>query len=155
MLNSAMDIVERIHQLGFEAHLVGGCVRDMVMGVEPHDIDVATNCDLSILEKEWMCHEIGQSKSFGIITVRHNGFDFEVANWRVDGVSSDGRRPDSIEIAETLEEDVSRRDLTINAMAEDEWRDFVTRAANKLERDGVAFDAPKNSIFFGKNQIGS
>lgn len=119
MLNSAFDIIEEIHSMGFTAHIVGGAVRDLILGMEPHDIDICTNAPLEVLEEHWPSHDIGKSKTFGIITVEHNGFDFEVANFRTESTSSNGRHPDEVKIADTFEEDASRRDLTVNSLALD------------------------------------
>jgi len=110
-------LILTIERLGCTAYLVGGCVRDILLGLVPHDIDLVTSCSMDELEEYFTCHDIGQSKSFGIVCVEFEGFTFEVAQMRVDGESSDSRHPDEVMFTDDIELDLSRRDFTINAMA--------------------------------------
>lgn len=119
MLNSAFDLIEEIHSLGYTAHIVGGCVRDLFLGHEAHDVDITTNCPMDVLEQHWNIHEIGQSRGFGIITINHNGYSFEVAQYREESSSSNSRHPDEVTFVNTIEADLSRRDLSINSLAMD------------------------------------
>lgn len=114
---SALKVVFQIMVHGFDAFLVGGCVRDLVLGKTPKDFDVATNMPVEDLSNLFSCHDIGKSKDFGIVVVNVDGFSFEVANFRVDGEYSDSRRPDYVTLAKSLKEDVMRRDFTVNALA--------------------------------------
>ena len=118
-LTAAHEVIEIITDWGFDALIVGGAVRDLILGHEPHDVDICTNCPLDRIESNWPSHDIGKSKDFGIVTIEHSGFNFEVANFRTESTSSDGRRPDEVKVAETFEEDASRRDFTFNALALD------------------------------------
>lgn len=97
-----------------ESYMVGGCVRDMIMGIEPNDVDIATSISIDVIEKHFTCYDIGKNKDFCIVVVKEDGFDFEIANFRKDGEYTDGRHPDSVVIVNSFEEDSSRRDLTIN-----------------------------------------
>ncbi len=119
MLFSAISVLEKITSKGYEAYLVGGCVRDIIIGVEPHDIDIATNMSVDKIEQLYHTHDIGKSKDFGIVVVQEGSFQYEVANFRSDGTYTDGRRPESIQVEMSFEADASRRDFTINAMAID------------------------------------
>jgi tRNA nucleotidyltransferase (CCA-adding enzyme) len=119
MLQGALSILEKIEGAGHEAFIVGGAVRDMVMGIEPKDFDISTSADFNALEKIWKLHDIGKSKNFGICVIEENGFRFEVAQYRVDSKESDGRRPNSIKITSSFKDDCSRRDLTVNALGMD------------------------------------
>lgn len=102
---------------GASAVIVGGCVRDIIMGVEPHDFDIATNMSIKVLEEVFgPVHDIGRSKDFGIVTINYGDYSFEVAQYRVDGVC-DGRHPESVTVVDNLREDVLRRDFTINGLA--------------------------------------
>lgn len=112
-------LLSRIELLGHEAFLVGGCVRDKVLGIKSHDIDLVTSCPMEELEEFFVCHDIGKSKDFGIVVVEFGGFSFEVAQMRVEDGYTDGRHPDSVLFTDKIEEDLSRRDFTINAMAMD------------------------------------
>ena len=116
MLAVGVDLVKQINSLGGQALIVGGTVRDIITGDIPHDIDIATNVSTEKLEKHFQTHDIGASRDFGIVTIKHKGFDFEVAQYREDGEYGDGRRPDAINIVKDFKSDAARRDLTINSM---------------------------------------
>lgn len=106
----------------FEAYVVGGCVRDSLLGLEPHDWDICTSATPSeVLE---LCSKRGirtieTGMEHGTITVCLDGIgeQYEVTTFRIDGDYSDHRRPDSVTFTSGLDEDLSRRDFTINAMA--------------------------------------
>ncbi|HLB59059.1 MAG TPA: HD domain-containing protein [Bdellovibrionota bacterium] len=110
----AASIVSRLNKAGFEAYLVGGCVRDLVMQKTPKDYDIATSATpeqiISLFPKTV---EIG--KAFGVVTVVEDHNQFEVATFRSEGLYSDGRRPDQVTFT-TAKEDVLRRDFTINGL---------------------------------------
>ncbi len=125
MLSKGMEVVKTITNKGYEAYLVGGVVRDLCLGLQPKDVDVTTNCPMDILEGMFHSHDIGTSKDFGIITVLHGGFQFEVAAMRTDGEYTDGRRPDSIILTNSLYEDLMRRDFTVNAMSINEHYELI------------------------------
>jgi tRNA nucleotidyltransferase (CCA-adding enzyme) len=99
----------------YQALIVGGAVRDQFTHRECHDIDLATNAPIEVLEHVFETHDIGKSKDFGIVVIVFEGDAFEVAQFRVDGKYSDNRRPDSVEIG-SLTDDAERRDFTINAL---------------------------------------
>lgn len=113
---TAKEILSKFKELGYEAYICGGAVRDLLAGYKLHDIDITTNCPMSTTEKMFRTIDIGQSKTFGLVTILYNGYSFEVANFRTESNYSDGRHPDKIEIAESFEEDSNRRDFTINSM---------------------------------------
>jgi len=119
MLSGAISILKRIKNEKYRAYIVGGAVRDIIMGNEPKDIDIATNCPIDVLEDIWYTHNIGKSKDFGIVAVFENGYTYEIAQFRSDGKYLDGRRPEEVKIELTFKKDAARRDFTINAMAID------------------------------------
>ena len=119
MLANAVSILKTITNSGFDAYIVGGAVRDLILGKKPHDIDIATNMPIDQLSKLYKTHDIGKSKDFGIITVNINGFSYEIAQFREDGTYLDGRRPDQVKIVLDFKSDAARRDLTINSMGID------------------------------------
>lgn len=113
----ATEIVQRLRQHGHEAYFVGGCVRDMVMGVEPSDYDVATSAKPEeIIALFPRTEAIGAQ--FGVILVIHRGQPIEVATFRSDQAYVDGRRPTGV-VFTTAQEDVSRRDFTMNGLLYD------------------------------------
>lgn len=97
-------------------YLVGGCVRDKLMGRVPNDYDFATDADMEDVYKHFNCVDIGQSKSFGITSIQYEGESYEVARFRGDGDYTNGRHPDEVKFGGGISEDAERRDFTINAM---------------------------------------
>lgn len=135
MESTARSIAHRLHERGQIAYFAGGCVRDLLRGHTPKDIDVATDARPEVVQKIFpRTYAVGAH--FGVIVVLENEFQFEVATFRSDGVYLDGRRPVEVHFA-TAEEDAARRDFTINGMffdpEKDEVIDFVGGRAD-LER---------------------
>lgn len=112
-------IIERLQKNGFEAYLVGGCVRDMLMDITPHDYDITTSASpeiiLSLFEKT-----VPTGIKHGTVTVINSGFAAEVTTYRTDGEYSDHRRPERVTFVKSLKEDLARRDFTVNAIAYNE-----------------------------------
>jgi len=113
---TAKSIMKTINDLNYDVYIVGGAVRDMIMGKVPNDIDIATNMPICEIENTFQSYDIGKSKEFGIHTIIMNNYSFEVANFRTEDTYSDGRHPDEVKIVNTFEEDSKRRDFTFNAM---------------------------------------
>ena len=113
-------ILDRLEQAGYEAYLVGGCVRDAHRGECPHDFDITTNAlpsqtmalfaDLPVIES---------GLQHGTVAVIIDHEPIEITTYRIETTYSDHRHPDAVAFASTLSEDLSRRDFTINAMAMD------------------------------------
>ncbi len=101
---------------GFKAYLVGGAVRDMIMKVPAHDWDVATNATPQDVIKLFK-FVVPTGIEHGTVTVHYKGAEIEVTTFRTEAGYSDGRHPDSINYAATIEEDLARRDFTMNAIA--------------------------------------
>ena len=111
---TARRIVARLREQGRVAYFAGGCVRDLVRGQAPKDIDIATEARPEEVQKLFpRTYAVGAH--FGVIVVLENGMQFEVAMFRSDGAYIDGRRPVEVHFA-TAEEDAARRDFTINGM---------------------------------------
>jgi len=113
--STALKIIKIVKNCGAEAYLIGGCVRDLYLGIEPKDYDVATSLPPDEILKLFP-HSNETGKSFGVVRVNDQGEEVEVATFRLDGPYSDGRRPDYVTFS-SLKEDISRRDFTINALA--------------------------------------
>jgi poly(A) polymerase len=124
----ADKICGALHAAGHPAYFVGGCVRDLVLGVEPADFDVSTDATPSRV-LELFPGSIAVGARFGVILVVEEGIKVEVATFRSDVGYSDGRHPDSVVFSRTPQEDVLRRDFTINGLLMDprtgEVLDFV------------------------------
>jgi poly(A) polymerase len=115
---AARAIVDRLRAAGFQALWAGGCVRDLLMSRDPKDYDVATDATPSEVD-ELFPKGLRIGAQFGVIAVPGDGFITEVATFRSDGVYADGRRPVEVRFAQTPEEDVQRRDFTINGLLYD------------------------------------
>ena len=115
---SVLDVLSRLKEHGFQAFLVGGCVRDMVCGMEPSDYDVATSALPDDIERLFR-RVVPTGKQHGTMTVLTAGRPVEVTTFRTEGAYLDGRRPSSVAFHGSIEDDLSRRDFTINAMAYD------------------------------------
>lgn len=118
--NEYVYLLKKLESAGFEAYIVGGCVRDTLLGREVNDYDITTNA----LPEQTMAvfpelKVVPTGLKHGTVTVIHNDMPFEVTTFRVDGSYSDSRRPDSVTFTASLEEDLTRRDFTVNAMAMD------------------------------------
>ena len=104
---------------GHRAYAVGGCVRDTLRGVTPHDYDITTSARPEAVLALFDGFAIPTGLQHGTVTVRQGGQSFEVTTFRADGTYTDHRRPDSVTFSDSLEEDLARRDFTVNAMAMD------------------------------------
>jgi poly(A) polymerase len=108
-------ICDALQAAGFEAFLVGGCVRDVLLGREPADYDVASNATPEQVLKLFP-DGVTVGAQFGVILVPREGVKVEVATFRSDVGYTDGRHPDQVVFANSPEEDVKRRDFTINGL---------------------------------------
>lgn len=121
----AEEILKQLNCAGYGAYLVGGCVRDCLMGRQPHDWDICTSAtptEMLYLFRHDMVIETGLKH--GTITVVKDDGGYEVTTFRVDGEYTDGRHPDEVRFVRHLEEDLARRDFTINAIAMDADRNL-------------------------------
>src|SRR5580692_8603958 len=124
----ADQICATLRRNGHQAYLVGGCVRDLILGREPADYDVATDARPERVQ-ELFPRSLAVGARFGVILVVEEGVQVEVATFRSDVGYSDGRHPDHVVYADSPQEDVQRRDFTINGLLMDpatgEVLDFV------------------------------
>lgn len=109
--------IETVQKSGFECYAVGGCVRDLILGRENHDWDFTTNIIPEQIQK--IFPESFYNNSFGTVGVKVENDIFEITPFRTEGKYSDTRHPDVVTWAKTIQEDLSRRDFTINAIALD------------------------------------
>ena len=120
-INIPTDANELIHTLqnnGHSAYIVGGCVRDSILGRTPHDWDICTSATPSEMLEIFKDKKIIETGlQHGTVTIVVNGEPYEITTYRIDGIYSDNRRPDTVTFTDKLVEDLRRRDFTINAMA--------------------------------------
>ena len=119
----AIEILKRLQESGHEAYFVGGCVRDELRGVNPQDYDVATSAHPDEVEALFT-KTAGVGKSFGVILVLQDGWQFEVATFRTEAGYQDGRRPTKVQFSDA-KTDASRRDFTVNGLFFDPMTDTV------------------------------
>lgn len=142
----ALAVLRRLRQQGHVAYFAGGCVRDLLLGLEPKDWDVATDAPPKRV-RELFSNTQAVGAAFGVILVKHGRSSVEVATFRTEGTYSDGRRPDAVAFT-TAEEDAKRRDFTINGLfldpesgnvidyvgGQEDLRNRVLRAIGEPER---------------------
>lgn len=122
----AKIIFELLEKGGYECFLVGGCVRDMLMGKVPHDIDITTNAtpdEVKEVFADFQTLDIGIKH--GTVTVMNDGEPIEITTYRRESTYTDGRHPDSVSFSRHIEDDLSRRDFTSNAIAYSEKKGIV------------------------------
>ena len=112
------ELISRLKSAGFSAYVVGGCVRDSLLGLEPHDWDICT----SALPEQMLnvfrgLHTVETGLKHGTLTVVLDHVPYEITTYRVDGNYTDHRHPDSVLFVDDLTKDLARRDFTVNAMA--------------------------------------
>jgi tRNA nucleotidyltransferase (CCA-adding enzyme) len=121
MPSEVKTALELLHKNGYGAYIVGGCVRDSILGAVPSDWDIATS---AVPDEIIRCLEryriIETGLKHGTVTAVINGMSIEITTYRIDGVYMDNRRPESVSFTGDLSMDLVRRDFTINAMAYDE-----------------------------------
>lgn len=122
--DAGLKIIEKIEKSGFEAYFVGGCVRDVLMGKTPGDIDITTNASpadiMNIFKKTYPT-----GINHGTVTVAEEGITAEVTTYRCEKGYNDGRHPDKVEFVADINEDLLRRDFTINSMAYNPSRGLI------------------------------
>lgn len=119
-----MTILNRMHQSGHEAYIVGGCVRDMLLGKTPKDWDITTSATPE--QTKFLFHKtIDTGIEHGTVTVMFHGEGYEITTYRIEGKYEDHRRPLDVEFTRNISEDLLRRDFTINAMAYNEEEGIV------------------------------
>ena len=114
----AEDIIKRLNEHGYEAYVVGGCVRDSILGRTPNDWDICTSATPNKIIEIFKDFEvIPTGLQHGTVTIVIDHTPYECTTFRIDGDYSDNRRPDKVEFTTDIVQDLSRRDFTINAMA--------------------------------------
>lgn len=120
MPKEVLFILNKLNEEGFDAYIVGGCVRDKLLGLHPHDYDITTSAkpdEIKRVFKDFKTILIGEE--FGTVGVLINETLYEVTTFRIDGKYLNFRKPENVTFSKSLREDLKRRDFTINAMAMD------------------------------------
>ncbi len=112
------ELISRLKSAGFSAYVVGGCVRDTLLGLEPHDWDICTSALPGQMQEVFRdLHTVETGLKHGTLTVVVDHIPYEVTTFRIDGDYTDHRHPDSVIFVDDLTKDLARRDFTVNAMA--------------------------------------
>lgn len=122
------SILSVIQKSGGSAYVVGGCVRDAILGRTPHDWDICTSlrpAQTVNLFSHYDCAVIETGLKHGTVTIRFKGENYEVTTFRKDSTYSDNRHPDAVAFVDDVKEDLARRDFTMNAMAYNEEAGLV------------------------------
>ena len=117
-------ILNELYKNGYEGYIVGGCVRDHLMGKEPHDYDITTSA-LPEEVKEIFPHTVDTGIQHGTVTVIIDKTGYEITTYRIDGEYKDNRHPEEVIFTDRLSGDLSRRDFTINAIAYNDVKGYV------------------------------
>lgn len=116
-IKKALNMLE---DKGYQGYIVGGCVRDALVGIEPHDYDITTSALPEEVKEVFSGYNVIETGiKHGTVTVIVEGYPLEITTFRVEGKYLDGRRPSRVAFTRNLREDVARRDFTMNAMAMD------------------------------------
>ena len=136
-------IINILESNGHEAYAVGGCVRDCILGKVPHDWDITTSA-LPETVKSYFDRTFDTGIEHGTVTVLLHGVGYEVTTYRVDGKYEDGRHPKEVTFTASLEEDLKRRDFTINAMAYNDSKGLVDLFGGKEDLEAGIIRAVGN-----------
>lgn len=134
MYETALELLNEIDNKGFEAYLVGGFVRDYLLGITSNDIDVTTNATPKELIDIFR-GDLEPNEDYGSCKLIYKGIRFEITTYRKDIAYSDNRHPDSIEYIDSLEEDLNRRDFTINTICMDKDGNIIDLMNAKEDLD--------------------
>lgn len=126
MDEGAAELLDTLHKAGYAAYVVGGCVRDSLLGLTPHDWDLCTSAlPQQVMELFGAQRCIPTGLQHGTVTVKQSGALYEITTFRTEGTYTDGRHPDEVHFVPDVRKDLARRDLTINAMAYNEKEGLV------------------------------
>ena len=120
--NAVLHAIQLLNAAGFEAYVVGGCVRDTLLGKTPEDWDVTTSASPTEMQTVFAAYRtIETGLQHGTLTVSIDKTTLEITTYRIDGEYSDGRHPDKVSFTSSLQEDLRRRDFTSNGVPSGLW----------------------------------
>lgn len=126
-------IISKLENAGYEAFIVGGCVRDSIIGRTPFDWDVTTSATPDEMKAVFAdMRTIDTGIEHGTVTVVSDSQNVEVTTYRIDGEYLDSRRPENVTFTRSIKEDLARRDFTINAMAYSNSKGLLTTSAVRM-----------------------
>ena len=145
MLNNALKLLKEIDDKGFVSYIVGGFVRDYLLGIESNDIDICTNATPKDI-KEIFNDDCLPSEDYGSVTVARKGINYEITTFRQEIGYSDNRHPNEIKYIDSLEEDLLRRDFTINTICMDKDGHIIDHLNGKSDLDNKVIKTVGKSL---------
>ena len=145
MPKEVLFILNKLNEEGFDAYIVGGCVRDKLLGLHPHDYDITTSAkpdEIKRVFKDFKTILVGEE--FGTVGVLIDETLYEVTTFRIDGKYLNFRKPENVTFSKSLREDLKRRDFTINAMAMDSSGELYDPFGGKKDLDDKVLRAVGN-----------
>ena len=139
----AVEVIDKLEAYGYEAYFVGGCVRDLLLNRNIGDIDIACSASPEIVQQIFS-KVIPVGIEHGTVIVRHKGESYEVTTFRKDGDYSDQRHPDDVTFINNIDEDLKRRDFTINALAMDKHGEIIDLFSGTKDLDAKLIRAVGN-----------
>ena len=124
--NDVITLLTRLERAGYHADVVGGPVRDHILGKEPHDFDITTSATPDTVKRIFAdMRTVDTGIAHGTVTVVLNGENYEITTYRIDGEYTDSRHPDRVDFTDRIEDDLARRDFTVNAISYNPDRGFT------------------------------
>ncbi len=145
MLDNALKLLKEINDNGYVSYIVGGFVRDYLLGIESNDIDICTNATPKDI-KEIFKDSCLPSEDYGSVTVEVKGFHYEITTFRKDIGYSDNRHPNEIKYIDNLEEDLLRRDFTINTICMDKDGYIIDHLGGRKDLENKIIKTVGNSV---------
>ena len=142
------EILNVFYSNGYEAFLVGGCVRDSLLGNKPKDYDITTNAKPETIKSLLNNFKtIDTGIDFGTVTAISDGHPIEITTYRIDGDYFDNRRPENVIYTQELKEDLKRRDFTVNSMAFSPGTGLIDLFDGVFISDVIGFEKPTREFF--------
>ena len=137
--NDVLYCIEKLNSRGFEAYAVGGCVRDALLGLTPHDYDLCTSASPAQICEIFHSHSLVRSgEKHGTVGVVLEKQVYEITTFRTEGSYTDGRHPDSVRFVKDVTQDLARRDFTVNAMAYHPEKGYIDPFGGRQDlKDGI------------------
>jgi tRNA nucleotidyltransferase (CCA-adding enzyme) len=134
MLDNIIEVLNKIESYDYKAYIVGGYVRDYYLGLPNKDVDICTNARINDLEKI-LSNIISKNERYGSLVINYKGIKIEITTFRKELDYENNRKPINIECVSTIEEDVKRRDFTINSLYMDKNKNIIDLVDGKKDID--------------------
>ncbi len=144
MYNEALLVLNKIKEAGFDAYIVGGYARDRYLGIESSDIDICTSAHPKDIKS--IFGNVKVNLEYGVSTLIHNGYKYEITTFRHDNYNNDGNRKYSVSFVSTLEEDLKRRDFVMNTLCIGPSGNFIDLMGARKDIDNRVIRCVKSPL---------